>query len=73
MIKFKAITLSHSDLGNELYDWWSNTSHFAWQNVGTGSYYLSDVVCSGKYKVADTFDELVEYIQELKKAYESED
>ena len=73
MIKFKAITFSHYELGNELYEWWSNTSHVAWQNVATGSYYLSDVVCSGKYKVAGTFEELIAYLQQLKEAYESED
>lgn len=73
MIKLEILTLSHYDLGNDLYDWWSNTSHCAWINVVNGSYYLSDNLYSAKYIVAYTLDGLVEYINELKDAYESEE
>lgn len=46
MIKFRNLTLSHYDLGNDLYDWWYNSSYHAWE-VDDG-YYLSNDIYSYK-------------------------
>lgn len=71
MKKFILLNLWWYKLDGILNDWWYNTSFCAWQ--AKDGFYLSDNPSSEKYKVADTFEELAEYLQELKKAYEEEE
>lgn len=64
MKKFESVILWLYTSNNDLLDWWYDADYHVWKS--NDGFYLSDCIYSKKYKVANTFDELIEYLQELK-------
>ena len=61
---FRHVWLANYVLNRDLLIWWLDSRFCVWQ--ANDGFYLSIIPGSEKYKVADTFEGLVEYLKDLK-------